>query len=225
MALKFISIAELLRIKGDGGVSGDNTRKANEHAGLTVPLAPVQCSPLPLGGGERGELSITGGDGQSQYPCGFQATDPTAPTNPTCLQGTACPSSFDDIGQPINADMRIGAWHPLDLAQGCREFRTAMNSDEFYASPDDGPDAVAMPEPDGWNVELPSVPVDPMAWRVSAASYYDHHFSCPACIAAGRGLEYGMRCCTGLLLWDAYAEQLHGEAGCINQLQSVPLPI
>lgn len=225
MALKFISIADLLRIKGDGGVSGDNSRRINEHAGVAVPPAPMLHSPLHPGGGGRGEFRITGGDDRSQYPCGFQATDPTDPTNPTCIQGTACPSSSDGIGQPMNTDMLSDAWHPLDLAQGCREFNTAMNSDKFYVGPGDCPDAFPTLEPAGWNVEPPAVPADPMVWRASAASYHAHHFSCPTCIAAGRGLEYGMRCGPGLLLWDAYAKQLTTDVECINYLPPSPLPI
>ena len=37
-----------------------------------------------------------------------------------------------------------------------------------------------------------------------AADYHTHHFSCAACIAAGRSPDHGTRCCEGLLLWDVY---------------------
>lgn len=35
-------------------------------------------------------------------------------------------------------------------------------------------------------------------------AYLDHHFSCDACIAAGRGDQYGLRCDIGAPLWMAY---------------------
>ena len=46
--------------------------------------------------------------------------------------------------------------------------------------------------------------VDPNAWRLPASTYNTHHFTCPTCIAAGRGTRYGLRCGTGMALWTAY---------------------
>jgi hypothetical protein len=42
-------------------------------------------------------------------------------------------------------------------------------------------------------------------WRPLADVYHHHHFSCPACIAAGKG--YGLRCGVGAALWTAYTDQ------------------
>ena len=43
-------------------------------------------------------------------------------------------------------------------------------------------------------------------WHALDAIYLAHHFNCPACIAAGRGSRYGLRCDTGAALWCAYAQ-------------------
>ena len=51
---------------------------------------------------------------------------------------------------------------------------------------------------------LPEPPTDPNAWRELATAYHLHHFTCPTCIAAGRGAEYGLRCGTGAALWASY---------------------
>jgi hypothetical protein len=56
---------------------------------------------------------------------------------------------------------------------------------------------------------LPSIPADaatgPAAdWHTLDAAYLAHHFNCPTCIAAGRGIRYGLRCGTGAALWRAY---------------------
>jgi hypothetical protein len=45
---------------------------------------------------------------------------------------------------------------------------------------------------------------DPNAWRELAQAYHAHHFSCPVCIAAGRGAVYGLRCGVGAALWINY---------------------
>lgn len=45
---------------------------------------------------------------------------------------------------------------------------------------------------------------NPLDWKAMAADYHAHHFSCAACIAAGRSPDHGTRCCEGLLLWDVY---------------------
>ncbi len=54
--------------------------------------------------------------------------------------------------------------------------------------------------------EPPEPPIDPNAWRELAAAYHHHHFKCPACIAAGRGAGYGLRCGTGAALWTSYSD-------------------
>ena len=54
------------------------------------------------------------------------------------------------------------------------------------------------------NDPLPEPPLDPNAWRELATAYHLHHFKCSACIAAGRGAQYGLRCGTGTALWNAY---------------------
>ncbi|HRK40241.1 MAG TPA: hypothetical protein PK347_17850 [Burkholderiaceae bacterium] len=41
-------------------------------------------------------------------------------------------------------------------------------------------------------------------WHERDKAYQDHHVTCPACIAAGKG--YGTRCDTGAELWAAYSE-------------------
>lgn len=55
---------------------------------------------------------------------------------------------------------------------------------------------------DPLNATAPEPPTDPNAWRELAAAYHQHHFTCPTCIAAGKG--YGLRCGTGAALWAAY---------------------
>ena len=50
----------------------------------------------------------------------------------------------------------------------------------------------------------PEPPADPNAWRELAQAYHAHHFNCSACIAAGRGVMYGLRCGVGAALWTVY---------------------
>ena len=45
---------------------------------------------------------------------------------------------------------------------------------------------------------------DPGAWHELADAYHTHHFKCPTCQAAGRGIRYGLRCGTGAALWSGY---------------------
>ena len=52
----------------------------------------------------------------------------------------------------------------------------------------------------------PEPPPDPNAWRELSAAYNPHHFDCHACIAAGRGTQYGLRCGAGAALWNAYQD-------------------
>jgi hypothetical protein len=41
-------------------------------------------------------------------------------------------------------------------------------------------------------------------WQLLARAYQLHHFTCPTCIASGKG--YGLRCSAGASLWRAYSE-------------------
>ena len=52
--------------------------------------------------------------------------------------------------------------------------------------------------------KTPALPDNSSKWKELAATYHAHHFSCPTCIAAGRGSGYGQRCNTGTALWTAY---------------------
>ena len=45
-----------------------------------------------------------------------------------------------------------------------------------------------------------------VAWQALDKAYQAHHVKCPICIAAGRGIRYGLRCGTGASLWTAYSE-------------------
>lgn len=56
------------------------------------------------------------------------------------------------------------------------------------------------------NDPAPEPPADPNAWCELAAAYHAHHFNCSACIAAGRGAQYGLRCGAGAALWRSYSE-------------------
>ena len=59
---------------------------------------------------------------------------------------------------------------------------------------------------DSASPEPPSNPARPTDWHALDAAYLAHHFNCSACIAAGRGSRYGLRCDTGAALWCAYAQ-------------------
>ena len=50
----------------------------------------------------------------------------------------------------------------------------------------------------------PEPPADPNAWRELSKAYNAHHVDCHACIAAGRGTQYGLRCGAGAALWINY---------------------
>ena len=226
MALKFISIADLLRARGDGGVRGDNGCIANAHAGVVVPLTPKRAPPPPAASGDQGERLNGRGGIEPQHPCEFQATAPSDPTDPTKFEGVAPPSSSDDIGTPINTDTRFDTWHVLDLAQGGCEFKTATNSDEFYPRLEVVPGDIPTQAPTGGHIEPPVVPADPIAWQALADAYHAHHFCCLTCIAAGRGLMYWERCAPGMFLWTAYDEQfIAGGERVTLDLYSNPLPL
>ena len=66
--------------------------------------------------------------------------------------------------------------------------------DWLTAANDPAPEPAPEPEP----------PADPNAWRELSAAYNAHHFDCHACIAAGRGAQYGPRCGAGAALWNNY---------------------
>ena len=55
-------------------------------------------------------------------------------------------------------------------------------------------------------VPSPGILEKPADWHALDAAYLAHHFNCSACIAAGRGSRYGLRCDTGAALWCAYAQ-------------------
>lgn len=222
MALKFISFADLLPKTGDGGVRGDATGQANTHAGVAVPLASERASPPPSASGEPGaRLNLRGGIDRQQ-PCGFQAHDPTDPTDPTSSEGVECLPACYCVAPPCSTDTVMASSRVLELNEGHREFSTAMNSDRFDLSLDDSSLVVPDYEIAGCTVDLPVVPVDPLAWKTPADSYHAHHFNCPACIAAGRSPEYGMRCELGLRLWNAYAQPLASDDESIDQTPSNP---
>jgi hypothetical protein len=52
-------------------------------------------------------------------------------------------------------------------------------------------------------------------WRPLADAYHAHHFSCPTCIAAGKG--YGLRCGAGAALWAAYDQAEPSQAKVLAQ--------
>ena len=54
-------------------------------------------------------------------------------------------------------------------------------------------------------VPSPAVLEKSADWHALDAAYLAHHFNCHACIAAGRGSRYGLRCGTGAALWLDYA--------------------
>lgn len=58
-------------------------------------------------------------------------------------------------------------------------------------------------------VNDPEPSPDPTAWRELAQAYHLHHFTCPTCIAAGRGSQYGLRCGVGASLWAIYQNQIN----------------
>lgn len=51
-------------------------------------------------------------------------------------------------------------------------------------------------------IEALRPPEPEIDWKPMAAAYHRHHFSCPTCCAAGRGV--GLRCGTGTSLWAVY---------------------
>ena len=56
------------------------------------------------------------------------------------------------------------------------------------------------------DVQAPVTPDDQIDWHELDAAYLAHHVNCKICIAAGRGIRYGLRCGTGVALWRAYSD-------------------
>jgi hypothetical protein len=52
----------------------------------------------------------------------------------------------------------------------------------------------------------PDPPDNPQDWHELDAAYLAHYVNCKTCIAAGRGIRYGLRCGTGAALWLAYSD-------------------
>ena len=55
-------------------------------------------------------------------------------------------------------------------------------------------------------VQAPELSDNPVDWRELDVAYQAHHFNCQICIAAGRGVQYGLRCGTGATLWALYSD-------------------
>ena len=55
-------------------------------------------------------------------------------------------------------------------------------------------------------VHAPNAPDNPIDWHELDAAYLAHHVNCNTCIAAGRGIRYGLRCGVGAALWAPYQE-------------------
>jgi hypothetical protein len=87
VALKFTSLAYLLQINGDSGVSGETVCEAPVHAGLADPTGTTCLSPLNLTSGDTGDTLLLGGDTGTEHSCGLPQVDPTAPTVPCPKQG------------------------------------------------------------------------------------------------------------------------------------------
>lgn len=54
-----------------------------------------------------------------------------------------------------------------------------------------------------------AIQADQIDWRELDQAYQAHHFKCAACIAAGRGAGYGLRCGVGAALWSDYSNSAH----------------
>jgi hypothetical protein len=78
--------------------------------------------------------------------------------------------------------------------QGVTVVAVAANGPE-PATPDVAPESAESPDA-GNHVD----------WRELDEAYLAHHFNCPSCIAAGRGVCYGPRCGPGAELWTAYLD-------------------
>ena len=63
-----------------------------------------------------------------------------------------------------------------------------------------------VPEPGQRPANTAPAPEHPaaVAWHALDMAYQAHHFKCPICIAAGRGVRYGLRCGVGAALWADY---------------------
>lgn len=80
----------------------------------------------------------------------------------------------------------------------------ARENAQIWAIEDEpSPAAQPAPPPPPAPAAPPPAP-DVEGWRVLASAYHQHHFGCPICIAAGRGVRYGLRCGVGAALWADY---------------------
>lgn len=115
-----------------------------------------------------------------------------APAHAGCTPDTCDTSPFNDI--PAKAP--IGQFGL---------FGEAVN-DPHRPAPGDVPAPAPKPAPgiDAGREPAPRPPADPNAWRVLSAAYQAHHFTCPVCIAASHGRQYGLRCGAGAALWTSY---------------------
>lgn len=208
MALKFTSFADLLPTGGDGGNSGEACRKANVHASLPAPTGQKNSSPRDLASGVDGVAEKSGGVTETQYPCGLQEGIPTDPTIPTGSKGFAYHAS-NDSGMWATSDSEVDTWSTPNSECWCE----AVNTAEV--------DVFAAMQPADWRPQLLGLTSEPVDWRELAATYHAHHLSCPTCIAAGRGHQYGRRCGTGLQLWNAYAEPLASDVECIEVVDPI----
>ena len=67
------------------------------------------------------------------------------------------------------------------------------------------PEKIANGHKKPWQLFRPHEPLLNDSEQSAARAYYLHHFSCRACIAAGRGIRYGERCAEGLAIWKTYS--------------------
>jgi len=113
-------------------------------------------------------------------------------------------------------NITLGTRRPDDLTPALMAASVALDrqieaAGYSLAVPDDRPvpqttTIVALPKdnPPPRKKKLDHFHVD-SAWRVLSEAYYQHHFKCPQCQAAGRGSRYGQRCGVGASLWIKYA--------------------
>lgn len=228
MALKFYSFANMLEIGGDGGGTGDKLTKAIEHQAFPDPTRANEQSPPRHNIKTFGDAANSAGDTEAEYPCVFHEHGPTVPTDLTEIR-TVGGQAANDSNSAVVTDLSGGeveaqdpdrwCWpnsgaeidlmqRRLDLfaRQGIADLHRDKLVDKLLVQDREGNDrCLCLP----YKVEkarcLLGDPTDnPVDWKVLAATYHDHHFSCQTCIAAGRGNQNGQRCGIGMALWTAY---------------------
>lgn len=118
---------------------------------------------------------------QKQQAAGAAVT-PVTPENSTGLQRKPAWIGAVTPVTPVTPHLyEVGAATPIE--------RT-----EAAASSHDVNPAPAPPAPEA------------LDWHALDMAYQNHHFKCPICIAAGRGIRYGLRCGVGAALWTAYED-------------------